>query len=265
MKTLNICLSLACAGMLLLSSSFKAEAIPVLQLGIVNGTYDSLTETIITTSNQFQLVAYGNEISTSTNYFISIALAPKVGPAVPPGGIGSFKINNTTYDFSDMVYGNPPLETLLSMQGYDAGDLPSHGIFDTFFTELDFKFSGQKTASVNTQNNPGNTPVNGSGNLYYQIFNVDISSLLSGYNLHFDLYDETILSSSCVQRVKGKFVPIANCTPVVTDTDINKFAPFSHDAETRYSVPEPGALVLLGLGVLGLVTGRRRLQVFGQQ
>ena len=267
MQNVTKCLIPTIAGVLMLSATFMANAVPVLQLGIIGGTYDPITETIFNSADPFNLVAYWNGVPTGSNdntppgppnYYISVAVVPQIGPSAPSGGIGSFKINGTPYDISDMVYGNPPLDVL--GVNHDAGDLPPHGIFDTYFTEVKFQFSGAKTKSVNTQDNPGydpTDPVNTGNDLFYQIFNVDTSGLLAGYDLHFDLYDETLIVSSCFQKVKGKLVPIPGCTPATIDNDVNKFAPFSHDAQT-HDVPEPAPLVLLAIGVLGLVITSRR-------
>ena len=57
------------------------------------------------------------------------------------------------------------------------------------------------------------------------------------FELHFDLYN----------KKTSKQDP--------NDLDINAFAPFSHDAET---VPEPGSLLLFGIGMVGLAGARRK-------
>ena len=141
----------------------------------------------------------------------------------------------------NMVYGIPPLETYIAK---DPGDLRTHNIFETYFTEFQFNFDQEKQISdYNTQDRAIDgvaIPTTGTG-LYWMAFNVDVSSLASGYDIHFDLYSEK-----------------ARCGG---DIDINQFAPFSHDAQSGGApVPEPGTIVLLGAGLLGLaIYGKRRM------
>ena len=225
----------------------SAVAIPNLQLDISGGGYDTTTDTIVARSNVFTLYALleaSCRTSLNETYYISAALTPKTRTTAQAG---SFSFNGqTVHATTDMVYGVPPLESNLS---FDAGDLSKHDVYETYFTEFSFMFDPTlKTAAYNTERRAMSgaaMPTSGSG-VYLQAFAVDLSSLADGYGIHFDLYTESARSKRCI-----------------TDIDVDEFAPFSHDAEgTRQEpapVPEPGTMMLLGAGFLGLaIYGKRR-------
>jgi hypothetical protein len=121
MKIRSLAIAPIAAAVLLVGT--PAQAVPRLQLDILGGTYDTVTETIMATSNSFSLYAYyaGSSAPTGT-FYLSMALQPSSSPA---GDYGSFTFNSTPiYVTGDMTYGNPPLETVLSLVGFDPGDLP---------------------------------------------------------------------------------------------------------------------------------------------
>ena len=249
-------------GLSLLASASKAEAEPFLQLDILGGHYDALTQTIVAGSGEFTLLALLTPQTNTTaaqlsgllneTYYISAAVSPQAGPT--NASIGSFSWGvpgtpNVTYNVtSDMTYGTPPLEGFLAAT--DPGDLASHGIFPTFFRQFNFQFSSaNRSVTYNSADQPGGlTPTSATSNVsYYQLFN--LTTALAGDNvLHFDLYN-TALQECGNNR---------SCTP--GDVDVNKFAPFSHDAEsTTNRVPEPGSMALVSVGLaLGATVLRRR-------
>lgn len=248
-----------------LTIGVSANAIPALQLDIKGGTYDSGSESTVAGGDAFTLYALGlsqgnTTISTSSSYYLSAALIPSQAKTVPGPNYGSFTIgldaNNdgsingsetliTVNVTADMVYGVPPLETNLA---HDGGDLPKHGIYETYFKEIAFKFSNSlKTAQYDAESAGKVALPNGSGNMFYVPFLVDVSGLKEGFGIHFDLYS--------TKARRG-------------DVDVDDFAPFSHDAQSKLTrtvqpipTPDAGATVaLMGVGLIALGELRRRMR-----
>ena len=237
-------------GALIAFASPLGYAIPTLQLGISGGTYNAATQTIVSTGPVFSLYAYLSPNSTNPltdTYFLSMALSPQTSVGA---NLGSIIVNgNTINATSGMVYGTPPLESILGPSLADPGDLAGHGVFPTYFAELGFNFSAANTSGLfNTQDNPSWGPQSGTG-MYYKQFNINTTNLANGYSIHFDLYNTALCGG---KKCDG-----------TQDIDITQFAPFSHDAEsiTSTSVPEPGTTLLLGIALLGIGLARRRAVV----
>jgi hypothetical protein len=214
----------------------------LLQLDILGGTYDTVNEDVFTGNQSFTLRAYydySHPQADITKAFISVALTPQTST---PSNIGSFSFNGETVEVTkDMKWAAPPVDT---------GDLPSHGIYDTYFKEFEFTFAGAGIRNtVNVQDAAGtpdtigfspSTGKNGDKGLKYVNFDITVN-LPTNFGLHFDLY--TINSKS----------------------EIDKFAPFSHDAQYGFlptaivlnSMPEPSAAAVW-LGLLSVIGFRRR-------
>lgn len=235
----------AASAAVLLAGTALAE--PALQVDINGGTYDATEESVVTYNETFTVLALcspSGQVTSATcletdTYMLSIALTPQTSIA---GDYGSIFINGKEYDVTaDMVYGVPPVDDYTQAQ--DPGDLATHSAFPTFFLELQVTFGGDTcgTAQYNVQDTPGVCISGGGTNSFYDAFVIDATGLAAGFGLHFDLYDALLLT---------------NQSQASNDTDIGKFAPFSHDAS--YRVSEPGMLGLLGIGLLGLGLSRRR-------
>lgn len=223
-----------------LLASQSVFALPTLQLDALGGYYDSSSEDSVSSASSFSLRALLCDQSsngdcrnvtpdTYTGYFISIAIERDDGASV--GGdtnFGSFSFGGTTFNSGNTFYGIPP-------QGPE-DDLARHGIYPTAFGQFGFSFNPSQTMGgydVVDCAPELNAGCNTTGSVFYRDFAVDLAGLLDGFDLHFDLYH------------------------VNASGDIDRFAPFSHDASTTTQVPEPGSLMLLTAGLLGLVATRR--------
>lgn len=239
--TLNVGLAVAACLM-----AGAASAVPVAQLDIVGTdvTYDSSTQTVITTDPVFTLYGYGNTpagngktLDTSLDWYLSIAITPQVPAALATTtDFGSFSVDGITYDASDFVYGTPPLD----QYALQSTTLQPHSVYDTLYMLIGVTWDPNQTrSSVDVQSTQGTNPLTNPGSaMMYVGWNIDIGGMLgTGFNLHFDLFGQDCSTGVC---------------------NIKQFAPFSHDAET--SVPEPQTLSLLGAGLLllGALSRRRR-------
>jgi hypothetical protein len=213
-------------------------AVPTLQLDILDGTYDPITETIMATGNQFTLRALVKDGYISNPYYISAAYLPQ---ADSTGGLGSFSFAGNAVDSGDLIYGNPPVDVVANNL-----DLPSHDIFPTYYYEYAFSFisdEDHKIAEYNANPDDSDGPVSGNY-LYYYDFIINTTALGNGYSLHFDLYNETFKTN---KKGEGSY-------------SVDDFAPFSHDAQSN-PIPEPATMLLLGSGLIG-ISGLGRKKFF---
>jgi len=205
-----------------------AYAEPYLQLDANPAVYVGGEEdSTVTIGDVFTLYALVNSsapacpdpIDLLKEYYLSIAIVPQVDS---PIDLGSFMFDGNEINVTaDMVYGIPPIAAAITE------DLPSHGIYNTYFVEIPFTLTGAtRTDLYDVEWNSGGPGAdNPSGELYYQEFAVDATGLAANYFLHVDLYTGI--------------------------GDKIKFAPPSHDVT---HAPVPGALLLgmLGMGVAGM-------------
>src|SRR5207253_3766163 len=124
----------------------------------------------------------------TTTFYISAAIVPGLAQSSPPPNIGSFTIDGVTITTATMNWGTPPVDVVDNQNGGGPGNLGSHSIYPTYYAEVSFTFDAAH--HVPAYNTADGTTAN--GDLFYHDFNVDVSGLLAGYAVHFDLYDEAV-------------------------------------------------------------------------
>jgi len=204
-----------------------ANAVPDLQLFIAGATYDFDDETwVLTTSGSVDLyVISAKEIHS--DIIVSMALSGFAESDNPDGIVSISGFGGP--DIDDWTWGYAPLA---SAPGWDQNeDLPPHGIFPTWFAEAHTglydmsQMVGDAIPGADfwdpTINGPG--PANAHGR--YKIFSLSIGAPV-GTAVHFDAY-------------------------TMNGDALAEFAPFSHDAAASI-IPEPGTILLMSTGLLGL-------------
>jgi hypothetical protein len=221
-------LSLTIFSILVLTAS--AFAVPDIQLFIDGATYDWEDQSWVTTSMGSVNLYVISANDPVDDIIVSVALGQSDDPSTMSVNFGGTMINP-----GDWVYGNAPLPPDLN----PGGDLGPHGVFPTYFAEVhtgsygigmnvgdvqpDTLNGGEYWDPTSTPAFPG-APANALGE--WKMYTVDISGPI-GSSVHFDAY--TLDDNGNVLR----------------------FAPYSHDATTTI-VPEPGTIILMGSGLLGL-------------
>jgi hypothetical protein len=97
------------------------------------------------------------------------------------------------------------------------------------------------------------------GMMLYVPFAIDVSALNPEYVIHFDLY-AYLTEISTKKKVAIESILEGTASIQSSGKVVFKFAPFSHDGESDYQVPDGGTtLALLGLSLAGLAFISRRV------
>jgi hypothetical protein len=208
----------------------SAFAVPDIQIFIDGATYDWGDQTWVATTTGAVDVYVISANDAKADIIVCLALGDTDDPSAMTVDFGGTVVNP-----GDWVYGNPALPPVWD----PGGDLAPHSIYPTNFAEIhtgpyglgqmvgdvqpDTLNGGVYWDPTPTPEFPG-APANRPGD--WRMFTMDISGPV-GSSVHIDAYT------------------------LNPDGSIDRFAPFSHDGTTTL-VPEPGTIVLMGSGLIGL-------------
>ena len=223
------------SGVWILFFTAIAFAVPSLQLYMPGSIYNPDTESWLSYDNPFTLQALGAESPEQVDYIRDVTLYIGVPTQYyAPGGSVSLVGEglNLILDDSNLLGPGTP-----QMPGHGGASLPPHGIYPTYYWQIDLPDLDVAGAGEIVNNyNPGE-----SG------FDIgDIQEFTVTYNDYFLIHMD----------LSGVAVALKNGEEWKT---WNRIAPFSHDADAF--VPEPSTMFLLGAGLLGLAGyGRKRMK-----
>ena len=231
-----------------LLGSTSVLAVPSLQLWSDpndGAVWDSVTSTWVideSTSSTFSLTAFALEEAflpdTGKTAYLSFTIfSDTFDEFTDPDLFGSISDTGDLLTGNPWIFGTPPVDVTANKDV-----MARHGIFPAWFIEMSFDFGSLGSLNVFqtqfTDTNYLGSVVDG----YRKDFTVDFSGLgeiLRGSVVHIDLYT------------------------INSDGSVNRFAPFSHDAEV--TVPEPSTIALFGLGLFLMGGARiRRKQKMGR-
>jgi hypothetical protein len=215
---------------LMVALTVSAFAVPDIQIFIDGATYDWGDQSWVATTTGSVDVYVISANYVHADIIVCLALGDTDDPNAMTVDFGGTVVNP-----GDWVYGNPPLPP-----GWDpGGDLAPHSIYPTNFAEIHTGpyGLGQMVGDVQPDTLNGGVywdpsptpafpgaPADRPGD--WRMFTMDISGPV-GSSVHIDAYT------------------------LNPDGTVHRFAPFSHDGTTTL-VPEPGTIVLMGSGLIGL-------------
>ena len=239
------------SAILVMGMANDVFAIPVLQLYIEGATYTDDTWVFSTTSGSFVLWVIGNVSGDGAKgpiYDVKLSAAASTAEIAAGASVVLSPTTGTGVGITDTAAPSDPSATrTLSADGAipllgDGRPLPSHGEFGPGTSFFQWHLGDFTRLESPLGDFSLTYPTTFSGDGQINAYLVTIEGLTS---VHFDAYDH--YSAVTVQGKKKKL------------EDHFIFAPFSHDAE-GHQVPEPSALLVLGLGLAGLGEWRRRLR-----